>query len=96
LTQAANNVEKAEELLNLGLLDRVESMIYFAKKAARINLVLQFFARPDFETIRADLKGKKDKAIKFVEWVLNKNDNNRALSKLIAKYKDYVVTYLSG
>ena len=96
LAQAANNVNRAEELIDLGLVDKVESMIFFVKKSARINIVLQFFAKPEFEEIRADLKGKKAKAGKFVEWVIIRNEENRPLSNMIARYKDYAVTFLSG
>lgn len=95
MAQAANNVEKAEELAGLGVVERVDAMVNFVKKTARINLVLQFFARPEFERIRTDLRGQREKADMFVEWIVSKHEENRLLSNLIARYKDYAVTYLS-
>ena len=96
LAQANNHLERSDDLIQKDAVEKVEKLVNLIKRNSRINIVLQFFARPEFEKILHVMKGDKKKAGKFVEWVIHQNEDNLTLAKLIARYKDYAVTLLSG
>lgn len=71
LVQANYDLSKAEIIIREGLIPEVERYINTCDKTCRINIVVEFFNRPEFDKIKASLQGNPKKAEKFVNWVIS-------------------------